>query len=163
VPVVREAVQSIDANLALTGVMTQVDQIDESIAGDRLFAGFTSIFGLLALLLACLGLYGVMSYNVSRRTGEIGIRMAIGADALRVLIHVMQETMLLVLIGVVLGVAASLAVYRLVASMLFGLSPNDPLTIALAAMTLVMVAGSSAYLPARRASRIEPLQALRYE
>jgi len=156
-PLVREAVQSIDANIAMFKVMTQVEQIDESIGGDRLFAIFTSIFGLLALLLACLGLYGVMSYNVSRRTSEIGIRMAIGADARKVLIHVMQETMLLVLIGVVLGVAVSLAVYRLVASMLFELCPNDPLTITLAALTLVMVAGLSAYLPARRASRVEPL------
>jgi predicted permease len=163
VPLVREAVQSVDANLALFNVMTQIEQIDESIGGDRLFAGFTLIFGLLALALACLGLYGVMSYNVSRRTGEIGIRMAIGADARRVLIHVMRETMLLVLIGVALGVGASLGVFQLVASQLFGLASNDPLTIALAALALISVAGLSAYLPARRASRIEPLRALRYE
>jgi predicted permease len=162
-PLVREAVQSVDSNLALFDVKTQVDQIDESIAGDRLFAGFTAAFAALALLLACLGLYGVISYNVSRQTSEIGIRMAIGADARRVLIHVMRENMLLVLVGIALGIGGSLALTRLVSNMLLGLAPNDPLTITLAAVTLVGVAAVSSYLPARRASRIQPTRALRYE
>src|SRR5262249_36415661 len=163
VPPIRDAVLSVDSNLALSNVRTQVEQIDDSIAGDRLFAGFTSAFGVLALLLACLGLYGVMSHSISRRTGEIGIRMAIGADARRVLIHIMRETMLLVLIGAALGVVASLALTRLIASMLFGLPHNDPLPIPLASQPLTGVAAFSGSLPARRASRIEPIRALRYE
>jgi predicted permease len=162
-PLLREAVLSVDGNLALSDVRTQLEQIDQSIAADRLFAGFTSAFAALALLLACLGLYGVASYGVSRRTVEIGVRMAIGADARSVLVLVMRETMLLVLIGAGLGVGVSLAASRLVASMVFGLTPNDPLTIGLAGLTVISVATLSGYLPARRASRIEPTRALRYE
>jgi ABC-type antimicrobial peptide transport system permease subunit len=153
----------VDKNLPLFNVKTQSQQADESLAQERLFATLSSFFGLLALLLASIGLYGVMSYNVARRTNEIGIRMALGARRGDVVRLVLQETLLLVLIGLVVGFGTALATTRLISSMLFGLTPNDPITIMLAAWLLIGVAMLAGYLPARRASRIDPMVALRYE
>src|SRR5262249_47586769 len=127
------------------------------------FARLSSFFGLLALLLVCIGLYGMMSYGVARRTNEIGIRMALGSQRGDVIWMVMRETLLLVIIGVVIGLAASLAANRLIESMLYGLTPNDPTTILLAMLLMTSVAAFAGYLPARRASLIDPLAALRYE
>jgi predicted permease len=160
---IREAVRDVDKNLPLFNVKTQSQQADESLAQERLFATLSSFFGLLALLLASIGLYGVMSYNVARRTNEIGIRMALGARRGDVVRLVLQETLLLVLIGLVVGFGTALATTRLISSMLFGLTPNDPITIMLAAWLLIGVAMLAGYLPARRASRIDPMVALRYE
>jgi len=153
----------VDNNLPLFDVKTQTQQADESLSVERLFATLSSFFGILALLLACIGLYGVMSYGVARRTNEIGIRMAMGASAPRVTGMVMRETMWVVLIGVAIGLGAALAGTRLIASMLFGLAATDALTISFAVLTMVSVAAVAGYLPARRASKVDPMVALRYE
>ena len=129
----------------------------------KLVARLASFFGLLALLLACVGLYGVMSYGVARRTNEIGIRMALGARGRSVLWLVLREALLLVVIGLVIGVGASLLVTKTAESLLYELKPNDPLTIALATLILAGVAAFAGYLPARRASRVDPMIALREE
>ena len=162
-PSIRDAVHEVDNNLPLFGVKTQSQQAGESLTQERLFATLSSFFSVLALLLACIGLYGVMSYGVARRTNEIGIRMALGASAPRVTGMVMRETMLVVVIGVVIGLGAALATTRLIASMLFGLAATDALTITFAVVLMICVAAVAGYLPARRASRVDPMVALRYE
>jgi predicted permease len=163
VAAIREAVQSIDRNLPMFNVRSQSELIALSFTRERLFATLSSFFGLLALALVSIGLYGVMSYTVARRTHEIGIRMALGAQSGSVLRMVMGESLGLVLAGSTIGLVAALAATRLVAGMLFGLTPTDPLTIALATLLLLAVATVSAWLPARRAARIDPLLALRHE
>jgi ABC-type antimicrobial peptide transport system permease subunit len=122
-----------------------------------------AFFGLLALLLACIGLYGVLSYTVMRRTSEIGIRMALGAQRGHVLWRVMREALALVLIGVGIGLLASLGAARMASALLFGLKPNDPLTVTSAALLLTAVAALAGYLPARTAARVDPMVALRCE
>ena len=121
------------------------------------------LFGLLALALASIGLFGVMSYSVARRTNEIGIRMALGARSADVLSLVMRESMTMVGVGVAIGLAGALAASRLVATLLFGLAPTDPLTMAAAVGVMIVVSGFAGYLPARRAARVDPMVALRYE
>jgi predicted permease len=160
---IRDAVREVDSNLPLFDVKTQTQQAAESLMQERLFATLSSFFGVLAMLLACVGLYGVMSYGVTRRTNEIGIRMALGATSPRVLSMVMRETMLVVGIGVVIGLGTAVAVTRLIATMLYGLAPNDPVTITVAVVLMVTVAALAGYIPARRASRVDPMIALRYE
>jgi len=160
---IREAVHEVDGNLPMYDVKTQTRQADESLAQERLFATLSSFFGVLALLLACVGLYGVMSYGVARRTNEIGIRMALGASATRVTTMVMRETMLVVGLGLVIGLGAALATTRFVAAMLFGLAPTDPITISAAVLLMIGVSALAGYLPARRAARVDLIIALRYE
>ena len=126
-------------------------------------AASSSFFGLLALALISIGLYGMMSYAVARRTREIGVRMALGAQSGHALRMIMGESLLLVLIGSAIGLAAALAATRLVAGMLFELTPNDPLTIALATLLLLAVAALASFLTARRAARVDPAVALRQE
>jgi len=160
---IRQAVQAIDRNIALFDIRLQSEMIARSFAQARLFATLSSFFGLLALALVSIGLYGVMSYTVARRTHEIGIRMALGARGMDVLRMVLGESLLLVLIGSVIGLAAALAATRLIAGMLFGLTPNDPLILVLATLLLLAVAALAGWLPARRAARVDPLVALRHE
>ena len=160
---IREAAQSVDSNVPLFEVKTQSEQVEQSLVQERLFANLSAFFGLLALSLACIGLYGIMSYGVARRTHEIGIRMALGAEARDVLWLVMRETLLLVLIGIVIGLPTALAATQLISSMLFGLTATDPVTISLATIFMIGVAAFAGYLPARRASRVDPMVALRYE
>jgi putative ABC transport system permease protein len=136
---------------------------DDSIEREKVLATLSGFFGGLALLLAMIGLYGVMSYNVTRRRNEIGIRMALGAEPVRVLLMVMGEVTLLIGVGLTVGLCAALSTTRLVASFLYGLTPNDPLTLSLAFALLTGVALLAGYFPARRASRLEPLTALREE
>jgi len=143
--------------------MTFSTQVDESLVRERLLATLSGFFGALALLLATIGLYGVMSYNVARRRNEIGIRMALGAEQSRVLRMVLGEVCLLVFIGLAAGLAATLATTGFVSSFLYGLTPNDPRTLGSAAAILAMVAILAGYLPARRASRLDPMTALREE
>ena len=160
---VRQALQQLDPDVPMTGITTQSDQVDARFAQERLFALAYSLFGALALLLACIGLFGLMSYSVSRRTNEIGIRMALGAQRAGVIAMVLQESMVLVAIGVVTGLAGALAGGRYVESVLFGLTTTDLLTISTAIGATVLVSLAAGFLPARRASRVDPMVALRYE
>jgi predicted permease len=162
-PSLRAAVQSVDRDLPLINVRTQGEQIDEITTSERMFADVTGGFGVLALALACIGIYGIMAYSVSRRINEIGIRMALGAQPARVLRMVLGEASWMVLIGVVAGVAGALALGRLIATMLFGLKPWDPPTFLLASALLILVALIATWIPARRAAGVDPMQALRHE
>ena len=160
---VRQMINQIDDKLPIFGVTTLSDQLSENLGQERLIAQLVSFFGALALILACIGLYGVMAHGVARRTNEIGIRMALGAKGGNIAWMVLRETLYLVLGGLVIGVPAALLGARLISSQLFGMSPTDPLTLAAAAVVLTVVALLAGYLPARRASRVNPLNALRYE
>jgi predicted permease len=160
---VRGAMRQVDPDLPLTGVTTQTDQIEGRVSQERLFALAYSLFGGLALLLACIGLFGLMSYNVSRRTNEIGIRIALGAQRSGVIGMVLRESMIMVVAGVAIGLAAAVAAGRLVTAILFGLEPNDMWTMAAAIGLMAAVCLIAGYLPARRASRVDPMVALRYE
>ena len=160
---VRTAMQQVDPDVPMTGITTQTDQVDARFAQERLFALAYSLFGALALLLACIGLFGLMSYSVSRRTNEIGIRMALGAQRAGVVGMVLRESMLMVVIGVGIGLAGALAGGRFVESVLFGLSTTDTLTIGGAIGVTALVSLAAGYLPARRAARVDPMVALRYE
>ncbi len=163
VPQIRETIRRVDRNLPIDDVVTMSEQVGRSLVQQKLVARLATFFSLLALLLACIGLYGVMSYGVARRTNEIGIRMALGARAVSVLWLVLRETLVLVVIGLVVGVLTSLAVTKTAASLLYELKPNDPLTIVLATLLLAAVAALAGYLPARRAARVDPMVALRDE
>jgi predicted permease len=160
---IREAVRQIDPNLPLMDVATQDEEIDKNLQQERVFAQAYAMFGGLAMLLASVGLFGLMSYSVARRTNEIGIRMALGARAGDVLRLVMSESMRLVAIGVAIGLAVAMAAGRLVSSLLFGLGATDAITILVATAVMVAVSALAGYLPARRASRVDPLVALHYE
>lgn len=160
---VRQMVAQIDDKLPIYDVTTMVDQANETLDRDRLIAQLVSFFGALALILACIGLYGVMAHGVVRRTNEIGIRMALGAGRGNIAWMVLRETLYLVLAGLLIGVPAALIGARLISTQLFGMSPTDPITLIAAALILTLVALLAGYLPARRASRVNPLTALRYE
>jgi predicted permease len=160
---VRDVVRRIDPNLPVTDVSTQIEQVERRFGQEKLFAQAYTLFGALALLLASIGLFGLMSYNVSRRTNEIGVRMALGAQRQDVLRLVLRESMVLVVIGVVTGLAVAVAAGRLVETLLFGLPPTDALSIGAAVLIMVTVSALAGYLPARRASRVDPMVALRYE
>jgi len=163
VPQIRQTIRQINPNLAIDDVVSLSDHIGRSLVQQKLVARLATFFGLLALLLACVGLYGVMSYGVARRTNEIGIRMALGARRDNVLWLVLREALVLVAIGLVVGLFASLALTKTAATLLYELKPNDPLTIALATLLLAGVALLAGYLPARRAARVDPMVALREE
>jgi predicted permease len=158
---VREGVRGVDPHLPIAAVRTQEDQINASLQSVRLMATLATVLGGVAVLLASIGLYGILSYSVSRRIPEIGIRMALGAERWAVRWMVMKSALLLALVGVALGVIAALSGTSVVRSLLFGLSPTDPLTFVLAALLMWSVALVAAYLPARRASRVDPVVALR--
>ncbi|MGH9754137.1 MAG: FtsX-like permease family protein, partial [Blastocatellia bacterium] len=158
----REA-RALDPAMPMFQAETLTRQMDASLVRERLVATLSSAFGLLALVLACIGLYGLMAYDIARRTREIGIRMALGASAGRVVQMVLGETLRLVGIGLVLGLGAALAATRRVKSLLFGLQPHDPLTMGLAVLTLLVVATVAGYLPVRRAAKVDPMIALRRE
>jgi ABC-type antimicrobial peptide transport system permease subunit len=153
----------IDPNLPILEVRTIAEQLDQSMGQETLISELSSFFSLLALSLACIGLYGVMTYTVMRRTSEIGIRLALGASMARVLWMVLRESLLLLATGVALGIPLTLAAGRLVQSQLFGLRSYDPATLAAAVLVIGAVTMLAAYLPARRAARVDPMIALRYE
>ena len=159
----REVTRQIDPNLPLTDVSTQIEQVERRFAQEKLFAQAYTLFGGLALLLASIGLFGLMSYSVSRRTNEIGIRMALGAQRQHVLKLVLGESMALVVLGILAGVAIALSASHLISTLLFGLPPRDPLSMAAAVLVMVVVSAVAGYLPARRASKVDPMVALHYE
>ena len=163
VPAVREVVKRIDPELPLIDVKTQTGQIEESLTRERMFARLTSCFGALSLLLVTVGLYGTLAYAVTRRRHEIGIRMALGAPQRSVVWMVVRECVVMVAGGILIGLPLSFWVSQLVASQLFGVSPGDPMTLAIATLVLTATAVVAGYLPARRAARVDPLVALRYE
>ncbi len=158
----REA-RALDPGMPMFQVETLAAQLDASLAQERLVATLSSVFGLLALLLACIGLYGVMAYDVARRTPEIGIRLALGAQTGAVLRLALKQGMRLALLGVALGLAAAFALTRLLASLLFGVSATDPLTFVAIALLLSFVALLACWMPARRATKVDPMVALRHE
>jgi ABC-type antimicrobial peptide transport system permease subunit len=159
---VQQTIHSIDRSLPISDITTLDEQVARSYTNQRLVAQLSTFFGLLAAFLSAIGIYGLMSYVVSRRTNEIGIRMALGAVRSNLLWMVMREIIWLVTIGVAIGIPAALAGDRLVANMLFGVG-TDPAALLTAVALLLVVALSAGYLPARRASRVDPMDALRCE
>jgi predicted permease len=163
VPAVREIVREVDPNLPVTDVMTQVAQARETFAEERVLAGLLSFFGALALLLAAIGLYGVMAYSVAQRTHEIGIRMALGAQVATVLRLVIGQGLTFVAIGLMVGALAALALKRVVESQLYGVGAADPLTFTVVGASLMAAALVACWIPARRATKVDPAIALRNE
>lgn len=159
----RAKVREMDANLPIYAMRTMDEQISNSLSTERMIASLSTVFGFVATVLAIIGLYGVMSYSVSQRTREIGIRMALGAEQGKVIGMVMREVVTLIAIGVGVGMPAALVLTRVVKSQLYGLEAHDPWTLGLATGGLAMVACAAGYVPALRASRVDPMKALRYE
>jgi ABC-type antimicrobial peptide transport system permease subunit len=162
-PAIREAVAQVNTNLPLFDVKTESQQIDRLLFQERLVARLSGFFGLLALVLACVGLYGLLSYEVSRRTREIGIRMALGARPESVLKLILRQGVVLAIIGAAVGIGVALGVTRYLASMLYNVHANDPVTMIAVAILLMLVALAACYVPACRAMRVDPMVALRYE
>ena len=163
---IRQAMREVDSNLPLSNVRTQVQQADETLAMERMFAKLLTLFGVIAQQLAAIGLYGVMAYVVSQRTHEIGIRMALGADRRNVLLMVVRQGMVLTIAGIAIGVGAAYVLMKYLeslTSMLFGVKPRDPWTFAAISVGLGVVALIACLIPARRATKVDPLRALRYE
>ncbi len=160
---VRSIVAQADNNLPLFAVRTQARQIEQTLYQERLMSRLSSFFALLALVLACIGLYGLLSYEVTRRTRELGIRMALGAQRRELMRLVVRRGLLLALVGTVIGIGAAMAVTRLMAAMLYSVRPYDPVTFAGVGILLVVVALAACLIPGRRAMRIDPMVALRYE
>jgi predicted permease len=163
IPPIRRAAQHIDPDLPITDVRTQLQQIAASMQQERMFASLTAGFGILALALACVGIYGIMAYTVSMRTNEIGVRLALGAARGQIQAIILRETGWLTLCGVVVGLLVTLASIRTVASMLYGLTPKDPITLGAPVILLLFVAFIAGWIPAYRASRVDPAEALRHD
>jgi ABC-type antimicrobial peptide transport system permease subunit len=160
---VRQVVHDANPRLPLADMTTQVRRIDSTIAPERTFANLCTCFGLLALLIACVGLYGTMAYAVVRRTNEIGIRVALGAQRARVIWMVLREVLALSITGIAIGLGVAWQAAHFVASFLFGVRPNDPAAFGFSAALLTICTLAAGYVPAWRASRIHPLEALRHE
>jgi predicted permease len=163
VPAIRRVVQSVDKDLPLIDVRTQVEQIEATMIQERIFATLTAGFGVLALVLACVGIYGIMAYMVSRRIHEFGIRLAVGAEGHHMLLMVLRESGGLAIAGIVTGITGALLLSGFLKSMLYGLKPMDVTTLLSSAVLLFMIALMAGWGPARRAAHIDPIQALRHE
>jgi putative ABC transport system permease protein len=160
---IRNAMQSLDSKLVLDSFRTMDEQIDDNLTAERVVALLAESFGVLAALMAAIGLYGVLAYSTAQRTSEIGIRMALGASRASVMRVVLVEVLWLTGIAVVVALPASLLLGMAVRSQLFGISSSDPLTLCLATLVILLVAIASALVPARRAAQVDPIMALRYE
>jgi len=163
VPAVRDAMRAVDPGSAVLNVRTMEDVLSGSISTPRFHTVLLSLFGAVALFLAAIGIYGVMAYGVAQRTREIGLRMALGAEASRVLAMILREGLGLVAAGLVIGIAVARVATRVLAGLLFQVDPQDPLTLGLVGLVLLLVALLACYVPARRATRVDPMVALRYE
>jgi ABC-type antimicrobial peptide transport system permease subunit len=164
VPAIRREVQAVEKDLALLGIKTAAEEMGARyLSSERSLATLLSFFSSLALVLASIGLYGTMSYSVQRRTKEIGIRIALGAEKSDILRMVLRETLSLFVIGVAIGIPAAMLGSRLISSMLFGVKPADPVTILAAVLLMLTIAFAAGYLPARSATKFDPMIALRYE
>jgi predicted permease len=162
-PAVRRELARIDPEVALVEPRTLREMVDDSIFVERMIATLSGFFGVLALLLAAIGIYGVMAYAVTRRTAEIGLRIALGAAPARIEWMVLRDGLLLIAVGVAIGLPLSLVAGRISASLLYGIKPNDPLTFALTIAVLLGIGVLAAFIPARRAAAVEPIEALRHE
>jgi ABC-type antimicrobial peptide transport system permease subunit len=159
----REAIHSLDPELPLAKVVTLATLVDDSLSQPRFAMLLLASFGVLALLLASIGMYGVISYSVMQRTQEIGIRMALGADRRKVFAMILGQGARLAGLGISIGLVAALGLTRIMASFLFGVRPTDPLTFAAVSLLLVGIALLACYLPAHRATQVDPMVALRHE
>jgi len=161
--VVRNEVAAIDRDQPISNVLTMDQRIAESVAPRRFNMFLLGMFAALALLLAAIGIYGIMAFSVSQRTHEIGVRMALGARSRDVLKSVLRNGSMLALIGIAVGLGAAFALTRLMSALLYNVSPTDPLTFIIDAALLAAIALIACYIPARRATRVDPLVALRHE
>jgi ABC-type antimicrobial peptide transport system permease subunit len=159
----RQAAKEVAASLPPIEINSMSQLVDESLETDRFIQQLSEAFGVLAMLLAAIGLYGIMAYTVARRTRDIGIRLALGAEPSGVLWQVLRETLVLVSVGIAIGVPVALAGTQLVRGMLYGLNFADPVAVLFAAILLGAAAALAGFLPARRAAKIDPMVALRYE
>jgi putative ABC transport system permease protein len=163
VAAIRNALQAIDPDLPLTSVSTMDDRLSDSLAGGRVVVGLMVIFALVALLMGSVGLYGVISYSVTQRTPEFALRLALGAPHGAIFRLVANGALRLLLIGGVFGMALAFGIARLLGSVIFGISPFDPVTFVSVPLVLLASALVASYIPARRATRVDPVTALRYE
>jgi predicted permease len=159
----RNEIRAVDANIRVGGFTTLDEHVDETLGHERLMATLSSLFGGLAVLLACVGLYGVVAYSVSRRTPEIGIRMALGAGRAQIFGMILGESVALVAAGMAIGLPCAIAAGHLISGQIYGLKAADPATMAGAILLLTILATLAGYVPARRATRVDPMVALRYE
>ena len=160
---IRTAVRRIDPDLPLMNLSAQADRVQGALLEERVLAQAGSFFGIAALLLSCVGLYGTMAYAVTRRTREIGIRVALGASPRRILEMILGQGLRLIMTGIVIGVLASFGLSQAIKGLLYGVMANDPGTFALAASILILVTLVACWLPARRATKVNPIVALRAE
>ena len=163
IPALRKVVQSVDPDLPMIDVRTQREQINATMQVQRALAALATGFGLLALILACVGVYGVMAYSVAQRTNEIGIRLALGARPAQLRGMILRESTGITVVGIVAGVGAALLLTRLIKSMLYGIQSYDLLTFSMGVLVLLTVALAASWVPARRAAGVQPMEALRHE
>jgi ABC-type antimicrobial peptide transport system permease subunit len=159
----RRAIAEVNSNILVNSVGSLEEQVDDNIATQSLIARLSSFFGIIAVFLACIGIYGLLSYSVARRTSELGIRLALGAQSRMLLWLILRESLLLLVIGLAIGIPVALSSTRILKSLLYELSPLDPMAISTAIVAVAVMTIAAAWLPARRATKINPIQALRAE